>query len=60
MWSPGGERGGYYQSWAVKSRPREARVRGNEDRTEEEDFYPPVLAVALVEGAFLDICPDTC
>lgn len=28
---PGGERGGYYQSWAVKSRPREARVRENED-----------------------------
>lgn len=23
-------------------------------------FFPPVLAVALVEGAFLDICPDTC
>lgn len=23
-------------------------------------FTPPILAVALVEGAFLDICPDTC
>lgn len=26
-----GEKGGYYQSWAVKSGAREARVRENED-----------------------------